>query len=121
MYSQPDKQLNLTTASEFVELYKSRLARNTSHIFAVLMPLQWAGAILTALIISPRTWSGTTSSVHVHVWAAILLGGTITMVPVGLALVYPTQAFTRHVIAAGQMLMSALLIHLTGGRVETHF
>ena len=27
----------------------------------------------------------------------------------------------RHVIAIGQMLMSALLIHLTGGRIETHF
>ena len=28
---------------------------------------------------------------------------------------------TRHVIAAGQALTSALLIHLTGGRIETHF
>ena len=28
---------------------------------------------------------------------------------------------TRHVVAASQMLFSALLIHLTGGRIETHF
>jgi signal transduction histidine kinase/CheY-like chemotaxis protein len=28
---------------------------------------------------------------------------------------------TRHVIAVSQMLTSALLIHLTGGRIETHF
>src|SRR5258708_16280703 len=28
---------------------------------------------------------------------------------------------TRHTIAVGQMLMSALLIHLSGGRIETHF
>jgi hypothetical protein len=28
---------------------------------------------------------------------------------------------TRHVIAVAQMLWSALLIHLTGGRIETHF
>ena len=26
-----------------------------------------------------------------------------------------------HIIAIGQMLMGALLIHLTGGRIETHF
>ena len=84
------------------------------------MLLQWAGAVLTAAIVSPRTWSGTASSVHIHVWASIILGGIITVVPVGLALVYPTHALTRQVIAAGQMLMSALLIHLTGGRVETH-
>src|SRR2546423_1822694 len=31
------------------------------------------------------------------------------------------KAFTRHTIAIGQMLMSALLIHVTGGRIETHF
>jgi len=28
---------------------------------------------------------------------------------------------TRHIIAISQMLMGALLIHLTGGRIETHF
>src|SRR6266404_9364680 len=121
MYAQPDNRVNLTSVGGFVEQYRKRLARNTSRIFVVLMLLQWAGAILTALIVSPRTWSGTASAVHVHVWVAILLGGMITVVPVGLALVYPTRALTRHVIAAGQMLMSALLIHITGGRVETHF
>src|SRR6266404_3751664 len=121
MYAQPDNRVNLTSVGGFVEQYRKRLARNTSRIFVVLMLLQWAGAILTALIVSPRTWSGTASAVHVHVWVAILLGGMITVVPVGLALMCPTQILTRHVIAAGQMLMSALLIHITGGRVETHF
>jgi len=109
------------TVGDLVEQYRNRVERNTSRIFAVLMLLQWVGAIATAAIVSPRTWSGTTSSVHIHVWAAILLGGIITVVPVGLALVYPTGVLTRHTIAAGQMLMSALLIHITGGRVETHF
>jgi len=42
-------------------------------------------------------------------------------VPVALALTQPTDVLTRHIVAAGQMLMSALLIHITGGRVETHF
>src|SRR5207248_5924 len=31
------------------------------------------------------------------------------------------EAFTRHTIGVAQMLMGALLIHLTGGRLETHF
>jgi signal transduction histidine kinase len=38
-----------------------------------------------------------------------------------MALTYPTRSFTHHIIAAAQMLMSALLIDITGGRVETHF
>src|SRR5438093_12310139 len=113
--------LNLTNVGDLVQQARDVMARNTSGIFAVLMLLQWAGAIVTATIVSPRTWTGTISSVHVHVWASIVLGGIITVVPVALALIYPTQSLTRHVIAAGQMLMSALLIHITGGRIETHF
>src|SRR4029079_3063445 len=58
---------------------------------------------------------------HVHVWAAILLGGVITAFPVAMARLRPGDAATRHSIAIGQMLTSALLIHLTGGRIETHF
>ena len=33
----------------------------------------------------------------------------------------PGETLTRHVVAVGQMLTGALLIHLTGGRIETHF
>ena len=54
-------------------------------------------------------------------WAAIFLGGAITLFPVSLALLQPGKKLTRYVIAVSQMLMSALLIHMTGGRIETHF
>jgi two-component system sensor histidine kinase/response regulator len=58
---------------------------------------------------------------HPHVWAAILLGLAIISLPVGLGCIRPGSIFTRHIIAIGQMLCSGLLIHLTGGRIETHF
>ena len=53
--------------------------------------------------------------------AAIFLGGAISAFPIALALTRPGQRITRYTIAIGQMLTSALLIHLTGGRIETHF
>src|SRR4030095_10237330 len=65
--------------------------------------------------------SGSSSQTHVHVWAAIFLGGAISLFPALLALVAPGVAATRYTIATAPMLMSALLIHLTGGRIETHF
>src|SRR5262245_60618067 len=34
---------------------------------------------------------------------------------------WPGHAWTRQAVAIGQMFTSALLIHLTGGRIETHF
>src|SRR5581483_8913203 len=112
MRQQHDSGKELSLAAELVEQYKDRLARNTCRIFVFLMLFQWIGAIVVAAIVSPLTWTGTTSSIHPHVWASLFLGGVITLLPVVFALLYPSRIFTRHVIAAGQMLMSALLIHI---------
>jgi signal transduction histidine kinase len=101
--------------------HQQSIYRRTDRLFACLMPLQWLAAVATALWISPQTWMGAASQTHPHVYAALVLGGLITALPVGLALTCAGAALTRYVIAIGQMLMSALLIHLTGGRIETHF
>ena len=85
------------------------------------MVMQWLAGIAIALFVSPRTWIGQASQVHPHVWAAIFFGGVVSALPVFLALTRPGEAITRHAIAVGQMLTSALLIHLSGGRIETHF
>ncbi len=98
-----------------------KLACKTDRLFAVLMVCQWLAGIAIALWISPRTWIGAQSQTNAHVYAAVFLGGIVTALPVLLAVLQPGRGLTRHVIAAGQMLTSMLLIHLTGGRVETHF
>jgi PAS domain S-box-containing protein len=90
-------------------------------MFARLMVLQWFVGIAAALWISPRTWEGETSHTHIHVWAAIFLGGMISGFPVLMATIRPGTVLTRHVIATGQMLSCGLLIHLMGGRIESHF
>jgi two-component system sensor histidine kinase/response regulator len=93
----------------------------TDRMFAGLLALQWLTGIGVALWITPLTWIGATSSIHLHVLAAIFLGGAIAVFPIWLVFLRPGQAVTRHVIAIAQMLATALLIHLTGGRIETHF
>lgn len=95
--------------------------RNTSYLFAALMSFQWVASVVIAWFVSPLTWNGTQSQIHPHVWTAIIFGGAITSLPVSLALKYPEAKYTRYTIAVGQMMMSGLLIHLTGGRIETHF
>jgi hypothetical protein len=101
--------------------HRGRIHRETSHLFAVLMALQWVAGIGVAVWLSPRTWMGPDSAVHPHIWLAIVLGGAITSLPIWLALTRPEGILTRHAVAVGAMLMAALLIHLTGGRIETHF
>jgi two-component system, sensor histidine kinase and response regulator len=95
--------------------------RRVDRLFAVLMSVQWVAGILAAVFISPKAWAGSISHVHIHVWVALILGGIVTIFPVSLALLKPGEAMTRYLIAASQMMMSALLIHLSGGRIETHF
>src|SRR5580704_9843388 len=106
---------------ELVAEQQNRNYAQTSRLFTVLMLVQWVAGIAAAIWISPRTWAGSTSQIHLHVWLAVLLGGAITSLPVFLTITRPCDAFTRHAVAVCQMLMSALLIHLSGGRIETHF
>ena len=100
---------------------QNQIHRRADRAFGWLMGFQWLAGIAAALFISPRTWIGATSQTHIHVWAAIFLGGAISGFPIFLAWKRPGCTSTRHIIAAAQMLTSALLIHLTGGRIETHF
>src|SRR5882724_6589047 len=95
--------------------------RRTDRMFAVLMAVQFVAGIVAAYWISPKTWMGSDSQVHPHVLSAIFLGGAISSLPIILAIFKPGQSTTRYVIAVGQMLMGALFIHLSGGRIETHF
>ena len=105
-------------------LYADGLRDNhvrTDRLFAGLMVCQYVAGIVIAAVVSPRAWRGTSTTVHPHVWAAVFLGAAIAALPVWLAVRRPGRLSTRLTVAVAQMMTSALLIHLTGGRIETHF
>ncbi len=112
---------NSDRTEELYADYVGKTYLQAERVFAILMPLQWLAGILVAIYISPRTWAGVHASIHPHLYAAIFLGGTLTLIPILLIRYRPGAALTRNVIAAAQMLTSVLLIHLSGGRIETHF
>ncbi|MEM9364392.1 MAG: ATP-binding protein [Planctomycetota bacterium] len=102
-------------------IYLNQMHRLVDRIFATLLILQWVFAIACAVFISPLAWDGGESHLHIHVAAAVILGGLITVLPVALAFIAPCTSATRLVIASAQAMFSALLIHLMGGRIEAHF
>jgi signal transduction histidine kinase len=104
-----------------LESHRNSIYRRTDRLFAYLMVGQWLFAIVIAIFVSPYAWEGKVKVVHAHVYIAVFLGGAISSLPVVLAIIRPGAAVTRYVIAVAQMMWSALLIHLTGGRIETHF
>lgn len=109
---------------EAESIYRERLReqrQEANAIFFWLMPLQWVFAVILALVISPRAWAGLSSSIHPHFWAALLGGGLLASAPMIFTRFRPDSEITPHVVAVAQVLFSALFIHLTGGRIETHF
>jgi len=90
-------------------------------IFIALFCLQWPAAIGLAFFMTPTTWAGSNSSIHLHVYMSVGLGALATLFPLWLAWRRPGEAVTRHVIAASTMIFTALFIHLSGGRDEGHF
>jgi signal transduction histidine kinase len=108
-------------AGELLAQYQLEIYKRTDRLFAGLMGFQWILGIVFALWVSPLAWFGPLSRTHVHVWAAVFLGGAICLFPALLGLLRPGEISTRYTIAVAQMLMGALLIHLSGGRIETHF
>jgi two-component system, sensor histidine kinase and response regulator len=119
--SDPSSDAIIENSRRIFEQQRQRLYRRTDRMFAVLMALQWVGGIVAAYLITPRTWHGSQSQIHPHLWAAVVFGGLIALLPITLAVKFPGRMITRHVIAICQMLFSTLFIHISGGRIETHF
>jgi PAS domain S-box-containing protein len=106
---------------ELIAIQERNVALWADQLFATLLIVQWLGAIGLAIWVSPWAWEGDVSRVHFHVWTAIALGAAIVSLPMTLAITRPGLPSTRYAVAIGQMLIGALWIHLSGGRIETHF
>lgn len=95
--------------------------RQTDRMFGWLMIVQWLASILVAVVVSPYSWAGRDSFIHPHIYFVTVFGSLITVFPVYLAFRHAGEPVTRFVMAVCQMIYSGMLIHLTGGRIESHF
>jgi hypothetical protein len=112
-----------TSAGRPAQLFREHsqpIFQHGDRMFARLMILQWLAGIVVALLVFPERgpeWKP-------HSFACLdgdLFGAAIGALSIFLGSVQPGASLSRHAIAIGQMLTSALLIHLSGGRIETHF
>jgi two-component system sensor histidine kinase HydH len=92
--------------------------RRVDGLFAWLMAGQWVCGVGVAWVFSPLAWAHTEQA---HVRATVLAGTVLSGVAVVLARWRPGSVLARQGMAVAQVLWSALLIHLTAGRSETHF
>lgn len=118
-HNSSSKQHSACAVSE-AEAFGSMYAR-VDRLFAIVMVFQALALVGMAIWLTPKTWSGLESSIHVHVWASISLALLVTFFPFFLALRRPGELGTRLVMAMSQGLVTSLAIHLSGGRIEMHF
>jgi len=98
-----------------------RLRMRADDFLARLLVAHWVVLVLIARWLTPYTWIGGAYTTHLHVWLAVLLGGVITVPPCLLLLRDKGSLWVSHWLATSLGMTSALLIHLSGGRIETHF
>lgn len=104
----------------FAADHQALCARVDRGMFAFVASLATL-AVSLSFWYSPYAWAGTAVAPHVHVTATLLIGGSSVLASLFFMRRMPGKIVTRHVIAASTMLMSALFIHLSGGRTEVHF
>ena len=115
-----DNRLALRTEKR-VRLMAARLARRIDRPFATLLPLQWLACVVLAVWVCPHAGLAVPVGPHPNLSLAALLGGGLALLPMVFIARWSGRAITRQVVAAAQIGFSGLLIHLTGGRIETHF
>lgn len=108
-------------SAQLREVHLAHVHHEGDRLFRLLLPLQWAVAVVLALATTPFTFAGASRAIHPHVWIALVGGAALTAAPLALIWAQPGRRLTRHVVVVAQMLFSGLLIHVTGGRIETHF
>ena len=116
-----DPDVTTERANEILHDFQRQIYIRIDRMFTVLLLLQWAAAVGWALWRTSRTWSGAASSVHPHIWLAFIFGGALCSLPIVLVWWRPGNSDHTAFNCGAQVVFSSLLIHISGGRIETHF
>jgi|GEM_PF-1812589 PAS domain S-box len=97
------------------EAYAREVIGRTNRFFFWLLPVQWAIAVGAA------AWAMREGRVAGGLLVAAGIGGLLVLPTLTLMRCAPARFATRCAVALSQAGFSALLIHVSGGRVEAHF
>ena len=100
---------------------RASLLRANNQLFGRILIASWLATTVVAYFVSPRTWVGEQSFLHPHVALALILGFFVAAVPGFLVIKYSDKVWASHLVGVGNMLVTGLLVHVTHGRIETHF
>jgi len=117
--SHQDSQRVAVIAEELMNSDNEKNSISNDKVFSYLMIGQWILGIILSYVVTPKTYLGAQG--QSLVWMAVLCGGALACIPILFHFLKPGSEFNRYVNVLSQSLFSVLFIHLTGGRIETHF
>lgn len=106
---------------EIFDGHMAEVRQETDRLFVWLLSFQWFTAILITVLLTPYTWVGSESSVHPHVYLTVFFGGFLSLFPIIKILKDPGKIENGYIVCISQLIYTILLVHITGGRVESHF
>ena|SRR5689334_8228999 len=115
---------DLDTSERATSLFAEELVvqrTRLEHMFLALFGVQWIAALVVARFYSPIGWADKTNAPGGYLTLALVGGALLTAIPAIIVRLQPGSALARHAIAFFQILWSSMFIHLSGGRIETHF
>ena len=100
---------------------QQRVHKLVDFRFALMTAAQWVALTCVVSVIGIiRLTQSSASGSFLSLWSTSVIAGAISVGPILLGLIRPGHRLTRYAIAAGQMLMAAWLIHVAGGRPDSH-
>ena len=111
----------LARADQIADEQFMRIRVRTNRMFGALLLIEFVAVVAAAFVITPFTWEGAERTINFHVYGAIAIGAALSSLPVYFAFFKSHSRVTQHVVSCAQVMYSSLLIHISGGRIETHF
>lgn len=108
-------------SDELLQFNFNTLCIKTDKVLSIALIAQWVILIALALIITPKTWIGASSSTNNHLIASIVLGGLVAIFPALMTKLRAGHLSTRISTGIAFALMGGLFVHVGGGRIEYHF
>ena len=99
----------------------ARVQKDASQLFAYLFCAQWITIVISAILVNLESGGKAIGRLDQHLLLAVVVGALLTALFVALTLKRPTARLTHHIIAASPMVWSTLLLHLSNGKIQTHF
>ncbi len=99
----------------------SEIRIGVDKTFQQIFIFQWILVISISLWRSPLTWIGETPFINPHLSFSVFFGGLIVFIPIFLIKKNPGTELSMYLVTFCQALFSMMIIHVSGGRIESHF